>query len=320
MTNLQTTNTGFFRKLLLLTIVAIYLVILAGGIVRSTGSGMGCPDWPHCFGQWVPPTDASQLPANYQQIYGAKLKGEVVFNAYKTWVEYANRLVGVVSGLLIFATFIFSFRFLRSDKIVFVACLVDLFLMGFQGWLGSRVVAAELAPWIVTLHMLLAILIVFILFYILRRIDSPILNENLNVKKGNVLITVLLVLTLIQILLGTQVREVMDDVIARVGYERRDLWIDGMDFKFYIHRSFSIVLLLLQVALWRNIKLSGVDDLQKLSNWLLIVVLLEILMGVVMAYFNVPAFAQPIHLTLSIILVGLQFLIWLGYNPRMIWR
>ena len=62
------------------------------------------------------------------------------------------------------------------------------------------------------------------------------------------------------------------------------------------------------------------DRAKKLSNWLLIVVLLEILMGVVMAYFNVPAFAQPIHLTLSIILVGLQFLIWLGYNPRMIWR
>ena len=79
-------------------------LILAGGIVRATGSGMGCPDWPKCFGRWIPPTEFSQLPSNYREIYGAKLKGEVEFNAVKTWIEYANRLLGVLVGFFVFGT------------------------------------------------------------------------------------------------------------------------------------------------------------------------------------------------------------------------
>ena len=103
-----------FQSLALLTIVTIYLVILAGGIVRGTGSGMGCPDWPKCFGRWVPPTEISQLPANYQEIYGAKLKGEIEFNPVKTWIEYVNRLVGVLSGFFVFATLLTSTSSRRS--------------------------------------------------------------------------------------------------------------------------------------------------------------------------------------------------------------
>ena len=316
MTSLITsTNTGFFRKLLLLTIGTLYLLILAGGIVRSTGSGMGCPDWPRCFGYWIPPTEVSQLPENYQQIYGVKLKGEVVFNVYKTWVEYANRLLGVLTGLFIFATFLFSTPLFRKDKVIVIACFIDLLLVAFQGWLGSRVVAAELAPWVVTLHTMVAILIVFILLFVWKRVNYDE-KSTFEMTKGKTIVSVLIILSLLQIVLGTQVREVMDDVIKNVGYDHREQWIAGLDIKFIIHRSFSIVLLVLQFSLWNILRRHNPTSL---SNWLMVVIVSEILVGAIMAYFSVPAFAQPVHLTLAVILVGVQFLIWLGYYPKLVW-
>jgi cytochrome c oxidase assembly protein subunit 15 len=240
-----------FRRLALLTVITIYLLILAGGIVRSTGSGMGCPDWPKCFGRWIPPTEASQLPPNYQAIYGAKLKGEVEFNAVKTWIEYINRLSGAFAGLLVFAMLVVSIPYLQRDKRVFYGSLLSFVLIGLNGWLGSRVVATELAPYLVTLHMLLAILVVFALLYVMMvSYTGRVVVETITKSKTavNRILLWTMVFSVVQVLIGTQVRESIDEVIQRIGYSERYRWIDSLDYRFYVHRSFSFVILVLHLA------------------------------------------------------------------------
>ena len=99
-----------FRKFGYISLISIYLLILAGAIVRSTGSGMGCPDWPKCFGRYIPPTQASELPFNYQEIYKEKLHGQVEFNPTKTWIEYLNRLLGALTGVFVVITTFLAYK------------------------------------------------------------------------------------------------------------------------------------------------------------------------------------------------------------------
>ncbi len=175
-----------FQKTNLITIILLFTLILAGGIVRSTGSGMGCPDWPKCFGQYIPPTDASELPKDYKQKYVAgRLEknqrfanildlfgyGDLArriredksilvpeeFNAAKTWTEYVNRLLGEITGLFLLFTAIFSFSYRRENKLIVFLCILNVILVGFQAWLGSIVVSTNLVAWIVTGHMMLAL-------------------------------------------------------------------------------------------------------------------------------------------------------------------
>ena len=300
-----------FQRLVLLTVLIIYLLILAGGIVRSTGSGMGCPDWPTCFGRWIPPTEISQLPVNYQEIYGAKLKGEVEFNAVKTWIEYVNRLLGVLSGFFVFATLMASFFYWRKQPGIVWGSLAAFLLIGANGWLGSRVVATELAQYVITLHLLLAILVVFALLFVLVRSRESQQLTPLGTEKRKTLqwlLGIILITTLGQIILGTQVRAMLDTVVRQLGYEQRQNWISQLNWPFYVHRSFSLIVLVMHlIAIYRLQRVATTGWLTWLPKALLSLVIAEIATGVVMAYWGVPAIVQPIHLVLAILLIGLQF-------------
>ncbi len=312
-----------FRKFGVVTIVSVYLLILAGGIVRSTGSGMGCPDWPKCFGMWVPPTDISQLPENYKEIFKVQGKEIADFDAFKTWVEYINRLLGALIGVFIFLTFLFSLTYLKKDTLLTVLSFFLVILVGFQGWLGSLVVSSDLAPYMITAHMLVAIVIVCLLIYIVSRSYQGYVTDT-NISNRRIMNSVLLLclgLSVLQIVLGTQVREGIDHAAKLLGEASRSQWIEQSGLIFYVHRSFSLVVLGANIYFVYLLKKTGEESgLFHWGNYIIGLFGLEILSGIVMAYFAIPPVMQPIHLLLANIVLGIQFYVWLRLNASLVFR
>ena len=172
-----------------ITLIMIYLVIIAGSIVRITESGMGCPDWPKCFDQYIPPTNKSDLPNDYQAYYssvrekkiqkvtvflsriGLEDKAKLIkadksllyeqpFNVWNTWLEYINRLIGALAGLFIVGGFIYALL-QKKDKLIKSVLGFGLILLTFfQAWWGSMVVATNIVPWVLTVHMVIAALMI----------------------------------------------------------------------------------------------------------------------------------------------------------------
>lgn|SRR5690606_16678356 len=315
-----------FYRLSLTTLIAVYVLIAVGGIVRTTGSGMGCPDWPKCFGRWIPPTDVSQLPEDYKAHYSEyrheknvrfarylsalgfeetaqqlitdeTVREETEFNATKTWIEYFNRLTGATIGILVFAVAVASWRFRKTEPRITIVAVVNLLLVGFQGWIGSVVVSSNLTPWTITVHMFLALLIIWLLVYLVSRSreTSKILSAPL--AKG--LVLACLGVLIIQVLMGTKVREVIDQLAVRLD---RSEWIANIGADFVIHRSFSWVVMILMGALVVRLWLTQAN--RSFAAMLGLLVLASILSGAAMAYWNVPAALQPLHLVLASVTFG----------------
>jgi cytochrome c oxidase assembly protein subunit 15 len=340
----QAINGKFFRRLSATTVIAVYLLILVGGIVRSTGSGMGCPDWPKCFGSWIPPTEVSQLPFDYKEIYAQQRADKNVkfvsyltafgfedladqikndpdmlkeddFNAVKTWTEYINRLIGAVIGLLIFGTFVMSLRYWKVNRTITVLSFLAFVLVGVQGWIGSIVVSTNLLQWMITIHMLLALVIVCLLIYVYFRAKAVTELVIPNRKRVSIFLMITIFLTLIQVVLGTQVREALDVLSDSLN---RSEWIENLGIQFKIHRSFSLVLIAAHFYVIRL--LYHIKTLPKSFRILLGVLIgslgIEVASGVIMAYFGVPAAAQPIHLLLGTLIVGLQYYVLLQVGNK----
>jgi|SRR5690606_19365925 len=332
-----------FRRISSWTVIAVYFLILVGGIVRSTGSGMGCPDWPKCFGSVIPPTHVDQLPDDYQELYLQKrlaknerfvatleklgftdkaneiandksILVEEEFNATKTWIEYLNRLTGVLIGLLIMLTVWKSFKLWKVDRTITVYSVVALILVIFTGWIGSIVVSTNLLHWMITFHMLLALALVAVMLYISHRTELLYPRHSVAVDvpaKVQGILIVGTVLTLIQVVLGTQVREEIDQVSFALGDLLREEWIGRLGVEFLVHRSFSLVLLGVHVLYfyWAFKHSARKSKVNLLSQVLMFVLLMEIATGMAMAYFGIPAFLQPLHLLLGSLILGVQFMI-----------
>ena len=325
-------------------LILVYLVIVAGAVVRMTGSGMGCPDWPKCFGYYIPPLEAETLQWDPNRDFK---KGQViivdesllvatedfttaeqfdpanwmpytkhdyaVFNVWHTWIEYINRLLGALAGLATLILAVFSLRYWKKNPRVVLFSWLIVFGMGFQAWLGATVVYSVLAPVRITLHMLMALAIVALLIYLIKIVGPKSLRQPQSTPLKTLVIASLL-LTLIQIVLGTQVRQFVDDQIALVGETAKNFWLKDPNIQFYVHRSLSILVLITNGYLFWRIKNKNLG-LKKI-NWVMGIPLLEIATGIAMYYVDFPFGTQPLHLVLASLLFGVQFYLLLEVFER----
>tara|TARA_B110000444_G_C18851994_1_gene606552 strand:- start:14329 stop:15351 length:1023 start_codon:yes stop_codon:yes gene_type:complete len=320
----------FFLKA---SIILIFLVVAAGATVRVTGSGMGCPDWPKCFGYLIPPTNRDQLDwkSNFyyktneviivnKSLRVAKLNfissekydknnwapylkhDYSIFNAYHTWIEFLNRLIGAIAGIATLFMLFFSFSYWRKNKLIVLGSFLVVMGMGFQAWLGKEVVDSNLLPLKITLHMLMALIIIGILVFILYKTNhnSSIFEKN---KKIMYILFLGFGLTIIQIFSGTQIRQFIDIQMNEYPIQK-ELWLKFAPLKFYFHRSFSILVLITHIILWSEFKKYNFIPLS--LKIIVCLIGLEIFTGILMYYFNFPMTTQPIHLFMATLIFSFQ--------------
>ncbi|MEO6351198.1 MAG: heme o synthase [Candidatus Limnocylindrales bacterium] len=139
-----------FRRLALISATTTYLLVVIGAIVRSTGSGMGCPDWPTCHGALIPPL--ADVAA---------------------WIEWTHRTVAAVIGLLVLGLAVLAIARHRRQLSIVVPSVAAVFLVGFQAYLGKITVDTNNASQWVTAHLATALALLALLTFVAVRSYYP---------------------------------------------------------------------------------------------------------------------------------------------------
>ncbi|MBK0383343.1 COX15/CtaA family protein [Pedobacter sp. SD-b] len=330
-----------FLRVNLISIISLFLLILAGGVVRSSGSGMGCPDWPRCFDHYIPPTDVSALPKDYKQKYVAQrleknkkfanlldksgypdlankvrndetIKLPEEFNAIKTYTEYINRLIGAITGLLLLLTFIISIRLLKVRKRLFWLSGINLLLVVFQAWLGSIVVSTNLMAWIITVHMLVAILILAITIYTYFDLKTFKNNDITNNKVSLVMkifAVILVLLSIVQIAVGTEVREEVDAVQSNYKELSRSEWLNEVGQVFSHHKELALLLVIAN-GVFFFLLMKGNNYNKRTTvygKYILLLLGLQFITGLILSNFSLTPWGQAPHVLLATLIFGAQF-------------
>jgi cytochrome c oxidase assembly protein subunit 15 len=301
-----------FQKLALATTIATYFLIMVGGFVRAAGAGLGCPDWPHCFGYWIPPSEASMI--------ADKGFDPALFNKTLMWIEYGNRLVGVAVGFLILATTVAAVRHYRKVPRILWPTVAAFVLVLFQGWLGGKVVDFDLAGWIVTAHLVLALVIVILLLYATVCAFFPGGQPLANVPAERRRIARygqgLVGFGLVQLTLGALVRGHIDDVASKTGLPR-DQWLAQVGLTDHLHRISALALtaavLAVAFAVLRNRQLH--PWLHRTAWSMAGLVLIQVAAGIGLAYGALPPPLQTTHIIAGTLLIGVfTMLVLLAYR------
>ncbi|WP_207063672.1 heme A synthase [Motiliproteus sp. SC1-56] len=135
-----------FSRLLLLALLLSFLVMSAGAFTRLSHAGLGCPDWPGCYGRWVlPATDPAQLQSHFP---------DQPLDPVKAWIEMGHRYMAASLGLLVLGLAIWAWRLRGRYQVPTTALSMLVALVVVQGAFGRWTVTLKLWPQVVTLHLL----------------------------------------------------------------------------------------------------------------------------------------------------------------------
>ncbi|MBN2873093.1 MAG: COX15/CtaA family protein [Halothiobacillaceae bacterium] len=295
------------RLMAIVTVAAVLFLIWVGGAVRATGAGMGCPDWPTCFGQVVPPLSEADLPADYQQTYARYGYDEMRFDPVRTWTEYLNRLTGTLIGFLSLMTLVLAILVRQRDRWLPAMAGGAFVLVGFNGWLGAVVIETNLHGAVVTTHMMLSFgVILLLLGVVTRTLPARWRVQAADKRDWMPLLPVALLLSLLQTGLGAQVRERVDQVAAGAAdFHDRTGWIERLGAVLDVHML--VAALVVTVNLWLALRLfRSAGPARRASVILLAVLASQVALGGALVGFDLPVALQPLHLLGAALLFSLQ--------------
>ena len=324
-----------YLKLNWLSIFLIFMLFVIGGLVRSTGSGMGCPDWPKCFGEYIPPISESELPADYEAYFkdqrlkktkrftalldriGFDEKADAIrndtqveqshkFNVVKAYIEYINRLLGALTGIVVFICFLLSLKYVRSNPIVFWYTLAGFIFVFINALLGAIVVHSNLIGSIVTIHFIAAF--ASICFFLLARRYARVHEYNTVDKKTKQVGLIMMVLSTIQVILGAEVRELYD-LLPTLGTAAAK--IDGMYPTIQWHAAFGAIVLV--VSIYQFITAQKGTFISQYSRWIMLMCIGQILWGPMALLESTESISKLFHITLGAGIFVLQFYICTSY-------
>ncbi|MEX1049334.1 MAG: COX15/CtaA family protein [Akkermansiaceae bacterium] len=317
-----------FQKLATAALAAVLILMFVGAIVRVSGAGMGCPDWPKCWGRLIPPTSIEQvdfddLPIEKFQRKAARMGRDPVsiteeslrqeFNPRHVWTEFVNRLTSLPVGFFTLATFIAAFWQRPKRPLVFWMAFTSLVLVLVNAWMGARVVYSGLAPGVLTTHLALAMTLLGTLAYCAwRGTDTPWRIEMAAGPKAKLRlgVTALLVVILVEGVIGAQVRELTDELAKAHVDAPRATWVGELEesWKYLVHRSFSWVVLALALWTWFYSKAHRLGGLGPVERVVLGIVLAQMVLGIVMAQVHIYSWVQVLHVGLAAILLTFNWL------------
>ncbi|BCU78325.1 COX15/CtaA family protein [Luteolibacter sp. LG18] len=310
-----------FQKVAVAALCSLVLLIVAGAVVRVSGAGMGCPDWPTCWGCLVPPTKVEDVDFSKLKIEKFKDKAaregrdpatitpatlRAEFNPRLAWTEYLNRLCTTPLSVFTLATFILSFWQREKRPLVFWAAFGSLVLIGVNAWMGARIVYSGLKPGIITTHLALAMAMFGLLAYCAwRGTDQPWRVAIAPAALGKLRWALLLLLAVVvgEGIMGAQIREITDEMAKAHHAAPKEEWIGELEHAwiYLIHRSFSWVVLV--VTLWVFTLAKRHGDPGRVGRAVLGIVLAQMVLGVIMSQVHLYAWVQVVHVVLAAVLL-----------------